>query len=105
MRTPPLLADFSHARACKPFCENSLTLPLSAGLKEQKRSRYIDAPTPAGALLSLRFLCWLSMYRMKGRIQFVRYVGIKLHSKLFLAIFCVHIFVVESFRKIQEALQ
>lgn len=28
MRTPPLLADFSHARACKPFCENSLTLPL-----------------------------------------------------------------------------
>ena len=27
MRTPPLLADFSHARACKPFCENSLTLP------------------------------------------------------------------------------
>ena len=29
MRTPPLLADFSHARACKPFCENSLTLPKS----------------------------------------------------------------------------
>ena len=28
MRTPPLLADFSHARACKPFCENSLTLPF-----------------------------------------------------------------------------
>ena len=26
MRTPPLLADFSHARPCKPFCENSLTL-------------------------------------------------------------------------------
>ena len=30
MRTPPLLADFSHARACKPFCENSLTLPNPA---------------------------------------------------------------------------
>ncbi len=30
MRTPPLLADFSHARACKPFCENSLTLPKCA---------------------------------------------------------------------------
>ena len=30
MRTPPLLADFSHARACKPFCENSLTLPKLA---------------------------------------------------------------------------
>ena len=27
LRTPPLLADFSHARPCKPFCENSLTLP------------------------------------------------------------------------------
>ena len=24
---PPLLADFSHARACKPICEKSLTLP------------------------------------------------------------------------------
>ena len=30
MRTPPLLADFSHARPCKPFCENSLTLPIFA---------------------------------------------------------------------------
>ena len=27
---PPLPADFSHARACKSFCENSLTLPESA---------------------------------------------------------------------------
>lgn len=25
---PPLLADFSHARACKPFCEKYLTLPI-----------------------------------------------------------------------------
>ena len=24
-----MLADFSHARACKPFCEKSLTLPDS----------------------------------------------------------------------------
>ena len=24
---PPLLADFSHARACKPKCEKLLTLP------------------------------------------------------------------------------
>ena len=23
-----MLADFSHARPCKPFCENSLTLPI-----------------------------------------------------------------------------
>ena len=29
---PPLLVDFIHARACKPFCENSLTLPGSAPL-------------------------------------------------------------------------
>ena len=29
---PPLLVDFIHARACKPFCENSLTLPSSLGL-------------------------------------------------------------------------
>ena len=28
MRTPPLLADFTHTRACKPFCEKSLTLPI-----------------------------------------------------------------------------
>ena len=27
MRTPPLLADFTHTRVCKPFCEKSLTLP------------------------------------------------------------------------------
>ena len=27
MRTPPLLADFTHAMPCKPFCEKSLTLP------------------------------------------------------------------------------
>ena len=27
MRTPPLLADFTHARSCKPFCEKFLTLP------------------------------------------------------------------------------
>jgi hypothetical protein len=24
---PPSPADFIHARACKPFCEKSLTLP------------------------------------------------------------------------------
>ena len=29
MRTPPLLADFIHARPCKPFCEKLLTLPLT----------------------------------------------------------------------------
>ena len=29
---PPLLADFSHARACKPFCEKYLTLPNATSL-------------------------------------------------------------------------
>ena len=27
MRTPPLLADFTHPRSCIPFCEKYLTLP------------------------------------------------------------------------------
>ena len=27
MRTPPLRANFIHARGCKPFCEKLLTLP------------------------------------------------------------------------------
>ena len=27
MRMPPLLADFTLARPCKPFCEKFLTLP------------------------------------------------------------------------------
>ena len=27
LRTLPLLADFTHIRACKPFCEKFLTLP------------------------------------------------------------------------------
>ena len=32
MRTSPLLADFIHARACKPICEKYLTRP-----KEQEQ--------------------------------------------------------------------
>ena len=28
MRAPPSLADFTHTRACKLFCEKYLTLPL-----------------------------------------------------------------------------
>ena len=34
MRTPPLLADFTHTRACKPFCEKSLTLPFAINMVE-----------------------------------------------------------------------
>ena len=29
---PPLLADFTHARPCKPFCEKYLTLPSGASV-------------------------------------------------------------------------
>ena len=35
MRTPPLLADFIHARGCKPKCEKLLTLPKAEHLLEQ----------------------------------------------------------------------
>ena len=28
LKMPPLLADFTHARPCKPFCEKYLTLPF-----------------------------------------------------------------------------
>ena len=45
---PPLLVDLIHARACKPFCEKSLTLPGAWGLyqpvsteKEQPISRLL----------------------------------------------------------------
>ena len=34
---PLLPADFSHARACKPFCEKSLTLPAIAVPSQQHR--------------------------------------------------------------------
>ena len=35
---PPLPADFSHTRVCKPFCEKSLTLP--AEVLSQKKKLY-----------------------------------------------------------------
>ena len=43
MKMPPLLADFTHARPCKPFCEKYLTLPenrnkmLNRKLSAEKR--------------------------------------------------------------------
>ena len=37
---PPLLADFTHARPCKPFCEKYLTLPgVGQQLDQQVRAR------------------------------------------------------------------
>ena len=38
---PPLLADFTHARPCKPFCEKYLTLP-STSIAAQVDSIHID---------------------------------------------------------------
>ena len=43
---PPLLADFTHARPCKPFCEKYLTLPVQSGrrnllFKTDRFSRFL----------------------------------------------------------------
>ena len=38
MRTPPLLADFIHARDCKPFCEKLLTLPIGNMIRISRKS-------------------------------------------------------------------
>ncbi|WP_207738262.1 hypothetical protein, partial [Anaeromassilibacillus sp. 1001302B_160321_C8] len=43
-RMPPLLADFSHARACKPFCEKYLTLPWNQVKMLWDMDRTILAP-------------------------------------------------------------
>ena len=37
MRTSPLLADFIHARGCKPICAKLLTLPKLS--QEERRTR------------------------------------------------------------------
>ena len=42
MRTPPLLADFTHIRVCKPFCENSLTLPTYDWAQFNKEHQYLQ---------------------------------------------------------------
>ena len=42
MRTPPLLADFTHTRVCKPFCEKSLTLPSAHLSRLSYRYRSAD---------------------------------------------------------------
>ena len=40
MRIPPLPADFTHARVCKPFCEKYLTLPKPGGPRRRKAVRF-----------------------------------------------------------------
>ena len=43
MRTPPLPADFTHTRVCKPFCEKFLTLPiLAAGISRGGGRAFFD---------------------------------------------------------------
>ena len=56
---PPLLADFTHARPCKPFCEKYLTLPapaLGAGDPEFEPFRTSDHLTQKKRL-KWRFFC------------------------------------------------
>jgi hypothetical protein len=43
LRIPPLLADFSHARACKPFCEKYLTLPDVYSFNPRAEKTYLKA--------------------------------------------------------------
>ena len=51
MRIPPLLADFTHARVCKAFCEKYLTLPF--------------------ALFKIIFLCFRFQHQLEP-IQFTK---------------------------------
>ena len=39
---PPLLADFTHARPCKPFCEKYLTLPRDLYPDVYKTDVFVD---------------------------------------------------------------
>ena len=39
MKMPPLLADFTHARPCKPFCEKYLTLPDFAARERMREAK------------------------------------------------------------------
>ena len=64
MRTPPLLADFSHARPCKPFCENSLTLP-------QRAEGEARAVMPQGAGQGLHIHSVLERQRCEGMPEIV----------------------------------
>ena len=52
---PPLLVDLIHARACKPFCEKSLTLPyfilLPISPPDTFSSLFPDIPSPPNVVL------------------------------------------------------
>ena len=66
MRTPPLLADFTHARPCKPFCENSLTLP-SKGACLLARGHPAGAGAPCWSTALLAKSSVLDLLRPPGR--------------------------------------
>ena len=45
MRTSPLLADFIHARGCKPICAKLLTLPQNKKSGVPQLARELCVPT------------------------------------------------------------
>ena len=47
---PPLLADFIHARACKPICEKPLTLPIFHFVRILDHAVQFPAGIPGGLL-------------------------------------------------------
>ena len=73
---PLLPADFSHARACKPFCEKSLTLPvfflihyelLSATIKDTDKKKKRREARRKERRFSLR--SWGGIYPCHGRME------------------------------------
>ena len=62
MRMPPLLADFSHARACKPFCEKGLQTILRKILDTTPNLCYDRSA-------SLALLSFRGEISMTGRIK------------------------------------
>ena len=52
---PPLLADFTHARPCKPFCEKYLTLPIKGLQNKLAQCRTLGMILLVLAVLGLIF--------------------------------------------------
>ena len=50
MRMPPLPADFTHTRVCKPFCEKYLTLPFGDRVRALRKERDITQAELASVL-------------------------------------------------------
>ena len=68
---PPLLADFTHARPCKPFCEKYLTLPIVpyTAIKNLDRNGVSKETTHFRKTLRAIFcICELAGFRVCGRV-------------------------------------